>query len=104
MKLIPVIVSAILLVGVILSGCERSPEAKKSRYMAAGRQYLQQKDYARAILQFRNAAQLTPKDPEIYYQLGMAYANAQDYTTAVASFQRVLALKPDHLGAQLGIA
>src|ERR1017187_4887405 len=63
-----------LLLGVLaFVGCMRSPEAKSAAYIEAGKKLLEKKDPARAILQFRNAAQATPKSPEAYYQLGLAY-------------------------------
>ena len=104
MQRIVVVFSAAVLAGVLVSGCARSPEVRRDKFMAAGQQYLQKKDYARAILQFRDAAQVMPKDPEVYYQLGIAYAYSRDYNMAVRSFQRTLALNPHHVGAELGIS
>ena len=56
-----------LLLGVLaFVGCMRSPEAKSAAYIEAGKKLLEKKDPARAILQFRNAAQATPKSAEAY--------------------------------------
>jgi tetratricopeptide (TPR) repeat protein len=85
-------------------GCGRSPEAKRDRYLAAAQKLLQKHDNGRAILQLKNAAQVAPKDAEVYYQLGMVYIAARDYNSAVASFQRALTIKPGYTSAQLRIA
>ena len=54
---------ALLLVVLASAGCMRSPEAKSARYMEVGKKLLQKNDASRAILQFRSAAQLTPRNP-----------------------------------------
>ena len=56
--------AALLVLVLGMLGCTRSPEAKSARFMEEGRKLLEKKDPARAILQFRNAAQATPKNAE----------------------------------------
>jgi len=85
-------------------GCARSPEAKSARYIETGKKLLQQKDVPRALLQFRNAVQVTPKSAEAHYQLGLAYMEASDPRNGYASFRRVLELDPKHKAAQLHVA
>jgi len=86
------------------TGCVRSPEAKSARFMDAGKKFLQKKDAARAILQFKGAAQVTPRNPEIYYQLGLAYLAAGDIGRGVANLRKALELNPKHAAAQLRLA
>jgi tetratricopeptide (TPR) repeat protein len=89
---------------VSLSGCTRSPEARKAAYLKRGRAFLQKHDYAKAILEFRNAAQIAPKDPEPDYLTGVAYQDSDSIGAAIASFQRALRKNPKHTGAQLKLA
>src|SRR5262249_16650835 len=77
---------------------------RKEKYLAAGKQFLEKKDYSRAILQFRNAAQAVPNDPEVYYQLGMAYGLTKDFRMAVSAFRKALAIYPKHVGSQVRMA
>jgi tetratricopeptide (TPR) repeat protein len=93
-----------LTVFLILAGCAGSPRARRDRYLARGKQYLDQGDITRAVLQFKNAAQVAKGDAEVQYQLGRAYLKAQDIQSAVASFRRALALDPKHPAAQLRLA
>jgi len=62
------------------------------------------KDYSRALLEFKNASQAMPKDPEPIYQSGVVYLEAQQIPSAVAAFRKALELNPKHSGAQLKLS
>ncbi len=85
-------------------GCSWSPQAKEARFLERGKKQFQRKDYARAILEFKNAVQAMPQDAEPYYQLGLAYLAASDVKMAAACFRRASELNPKHAGAQLQYA
>ena len=51
------------------------------------------KDYARAILEFRNAARLLPNSAEAAYQLSLAYLDSGDYGSGVAHAKRHVLLR-----------
>jgi TPR repeat protein len=53
---------------------------------------MENKDPRRAALEFKNAAQATPNDPEAYYQLGLAYWDAMDPRASCAAFRKALSL------------
>ncbi len=93
-----------VLAAIVLCGCLRSPEQKEAAYLARGKEYYAKKDYARAILQFRNAAAVKPKDAEPYYQLGLAYMMAHDGDSAMTAFGKALDRNHDHLESQLKMA
>jgi cellulose synthase operon protein C len=92
------------LAAITCSGCRRSPQAKRDRFLADGKAQMARSDYQRAALDFRNAVQAMPGDAESYYQLGLAYTGTQDYLAAIAAFQKALSLNPHHVQAQLRIA
>src|SRR5215472_15461956 len=85
----------------VFSGCASSPEVKSVRHVAAGKALMGKKDVARAILEFKTAAQATPRNSEVHYQLGMAYLATGDMGRGVASLRRALELNPKHIAAQL---
>src|SRR5580658_2420741 len=93
-----------LAIAMALSDCARSPEAKSAAYLEAGKKLLQKNDPARAILQFRNAVQATPKNAEAYYQLSLAFLASGDLADGVASLRKALELNPKHRPAQLRMA
>jgi tetratricopeptide (TPR) repeat protein len=99
-------VNAAVVCLVLLSGsaCSRSVVAKKARYMEAGRRFYDQKDYARAILQFKNATDADPLDPEPDYRLGLAYLDSGEVSPAIQCFRKAAQINPRHAAAQLRLA
>ena len=94
----------IILAAVFLFGCARSPEARRDQYMLKGKQLLKKQDFSRALLEFRNAAQVKSDDPEIYYQMGLAFSGARDFRAAYQAFRKAVTLRPNYAAAQLRIA
>ncbi len=56
------------------------------------------------VVEFRNAIDHLPDDPEAHYQLGLAYLGSGDAQTAMQQFKRAVDLNPNHAGAQLKLA
>ena len=98
--------ASILVAGfcIIQAGCARSPEAQEARYLESGKRMIEKKDYARALIQFRNASKVMPKDAEPYYQAGLVYLERRDWLTAYASLKKAVDLNPKHQQAQLKLA
>ena len=102
---IPVLRIAIaLLIGCGSIACKTSPQKKEGRYLAAGKALLARKEFARASLEFRNAVQTMPADPEAYYQLGVSYLGAGHLVEAAGSFKKAIDLNPKRSDAQLKLA
>jgi len=87
-----------------LCGCGLTREAKEAKFLALGKQQYAKKDYARAVIEFKNATRIAPNDAEAYYQLGLAYAGSEDPRAAYASFKKATDLNPKHADAQLKLA
>jgi tetratricopeptide (TPR) repeat protein len=85
-------------------GCARSPQAREQAALKRGLAQMAKKDYARAALEFRNAAQAMPRDAEPYYQMGLASLAAGDLARAYQAFLKAVQLNPKHSGAQLKLA
>ena len=85
-----------------MGGCSR--RETEARYLQKGTAYLSKWDYARAILEFKNAAAAAPLDAEPYYRLGLTYAKMNDPMLSAASLKRATELNPRHNGAQLKLA
>ena len=84
-----------------LVGCGSSPQAKEAKFLKKGQEYLAKKDYARATLEFRNAANVMPRDAEPHYQTGLVFLETGNMASAVNAFQKATALDPKHAAAQL---
>jgi tetratricopeptide (TPR) repeat protein len=72
--------------------------------MQAGEKLLEKNDPKRAILQFRNAVQATPKNADVYYRLGVAYLAADDIRNGFISLRQAVELNPKHRDAQLRLS
>src|SRR5260370_1416483 len=89
---------------IVIAGCRMSPQAKEAKYLQRGDAFVAKKDYARAVLDFKNASIAMPKDAEPYYRMGVAYLESGDFRSGARMFQRAIALNPSHPGAQLKMA
>jgi len=102
MRRFTIFFSFLLLIGG--SACSRTPEQKKAQFLASGKSYMASKDFVRAGFQFHNATKVAPKDPEPYYQMGLAHLERAGYGEAVAALVKATQLDPKHAGAQLKLA
>lgn len=94
---------AILIVFVAI-GCKSSPQSRERKFLGAGKALLAKKEFARASLEFRNAVQAMPADPEAYYQLGVSYLGSGRLVEAAGSFKKAIDLNPGYSDAQLKLA
>jgi Tfp pilus assembly protein PilF len=99
-----VIVLCSCLACVFLAGCSRNPQRKEAGFLETGQKHLQARDFERAVLDFRNAIQATPKDAEPHYQLGLTYLQSGNPRAAAGEFLNAIKLNPKHVGAQLQVA
>ena len=65
---------------------------------------MQDKDYSRAVLEFRNAVQLTPRSAEAHYNLGLASSEAGMARDALRALRTATELNPKHVKAQMKLA
>jgi tetratricopeptide (TPR) repeat protein len=103
MRDVPLRVAGLLAL-TVLFGCATSPQARRDKYLQRGKNAMAKKRYANAVLDLRNAAKAAPRDPEVQYQLGLAFAATGDVRSAVIAFQNAVALNPKHTGARLELA
>src|SRR4051794_1887988 len=89
---------------VALSSCSQTPGTARGGHLEAGKRLLQQKDYARAVIELKNAIQVAPENPEPYYQLGLADLALGDVRSAAALFRKTTELNPKHVEAQKVLA
>ncbi len=92
------------ILAISLQGCKKSPKEKEAAFLKKGEGFVAGKQYARAILEFRNAIRIMPKDAEPYYRLGIACLDGGDVFDAYRAFHRATELNPKHAQAQLKLA
>jgi putative PEP-CTERM system TPR-repeat lipoprotein len=84
------------------TGCRMG--ASEDRFLSRGKHLVEQKEYARALLEFKNAAKLKPKDAEPYYQMALTFLALGDARAAYANLLRATELNPKHVAAQNKLA
>lgn len=87
-----------------LAACSGTPEQREAKYMERGKKEFAAKQYKKAVIDFKIAAQNMPKDAEPVYQLGMVYLTAGAAKQAVEAFTKAVGLNPNHEGAQYQMA
>ena len=96
--------TAFLMIALVLSGCSRSPEAKKARYLERGDRYFKQEQYREAILEYRNALRIDQKNPIATRQIGFAHYQLGQLGLAFRFLQAAQELEPDNADVRLKLA
>ena len=86
---------------VLLSSCAGNPQKAKTKYLASGQKYMNQKRYGDAALEFRNAIRIDPRFADAYYQLSQAALAQHDWQAAYLSLGKAIDLEPALLDARL---
>src|SRR5947209_1279444 len=95
-------VAVAVLAALTLAGCSR--EATEARHLKRARSFLETQDYARALIEFKNAAAAKPLDDLPYYQIGLIYLKLENPALAASAFKRATQLNPDNAYAQVKLA
>lgn len=90
----------ILVIGVVLSGCQSSEEKAQSHY-ENGLKLVEQEDLVKAKLEFRNALKLNKNLTPALYSLGKIEFVQKNYAGAVRILQSVTATDPKHVDARV---
>lgn len=88
----------------LLLACAKSPAAKEKEFLENGKKALAARDYARAGLEFRNAAQAVKSDAEPYYQLALVDLATGDSGSAYQLLKKATQLNPKHIAALSALA
>ncbi len=86
----------------MLGGCQS--KTAEQGYLQRGKELVARKEYARALIEFKNAARLQPNNPEIYYQASLAYLAMGDYKTAYQGLVKATEVDPKHAAAHNKLA
>lgn len=91
-------IAGVLVLAMMVSGCTSDAELKeKARgHIRIGEANLQAGQYTQALKELLEAEKLTPDDPKVHYDLGIAYERKGFVDDAVKEFQKAISLKPDY--------
>lgn len=79
-----------------LNSMQSSESTDPDHYFNLGNLYVEQQNYAEALINFRKSVELKPDYVGALINVGNCYYMLQDYDKAVATFQEVLQLSPNN--------
>jgi tetratricopeptide (TPR) repeat protein len=85
-------------------GCSKDREVAKREYLASGDAYFEQKQYAEAVVEYRNAIQQDPQFGQARFKLAESYNLLNQQSDAYPEYIRAADLMPDNLEAQVQAA
>jgi tetratricopeptide (TPR) repeat protein len=92
-----------LLALLVVSGCGTA-ESRKARYIQHGQEYYNAGNYDKARVEYRNAAQIDPKDAQVRYLLGQVSERLGDARDAVGQYQAAINENPKLSRARAALA
>jgi len=79
-------------------------QARKARHLEKGQSYLAGGNLEKARVEFQNALQIAPLDPEARFEMGVVDEKLGKIREAAAFYQGTLDVSPEHLGAHRDLA
>src|SRR5690242_16769225 len=98
MKLRSIVVYTI--VALTAMSCSKASGKSTRQYLESGDSFLAKKDFANALIQYRNAVAASPRSGEARLKLADAYAVTRDADNALKEYVRAADLLPDNVVAQ----
>jgi len=99
---IPFFIASLLTVG-CASNQPSKDESRGSVHLQSGVEALHRKDYSAALRSLYESARYTPKVPEVWSNIGVAYAGKGDVVKAEESWKKALTLDPKYHDARLNL-
>ena len=91
----------VLLVAIVIAGCNRSPAERKARHIQRGDQYYSQQRYREAILEYRNALRIDNANTHAIQRLGLAYYQLGELAPSFPFLLKTKELVPDDMETRL---
>ncbi len=98
--------TAVLVCAFMLAGCSNAYQSQQAnepmttgygnRFFEQGNIHLKEKQFHKAIEQYRHALRLNPYSAVIHAALGWAYYNVGNLDAAIAEGEEVMRLEPDN--------
>ena len=80
------------------------PEQKAKGYYESGQKYLDQKDYVKAALEFRNALKVKQDYPDAWFGMAQVEESDKNWNLVAGNLKKVLELDPKYNKARLALA
>lgn len=100
-RFLPFVVLSLAALG--LSACGGA-EARKARHLQNGQTYLIEGKFEKARVEFQNALQIAPTDPEARFEMGVVDEKLNKVREAAQFYQSVIDVSPEHVRARSNLA
>src|SRR6266446_1215460 len=94
-------IALLLSVLVVMTGCSKSPEAKKTQHLERGDQYFAKAQFREAIIEYANVLRIDAKNARAYRQIGLAYYELGELAQALPFLVKLLEFDPEDQDAHL---
>lgn len=98
----PLLAVLAMFASLCLIGCGGA-QSRYTSHMERGRQYLAQGNLKKASIEFRNALQIRPKEPDALYLSGQVAERSGNYRGAVGLYQAAIDTQPDQVQARASL-
>jgi tetratricopeptide (TPR) repeat protein len=88
----------------LATGCARSPEAKKARFLERGDRYFKQAQYREAVIEYRNALRIDGNNAQAIRQLALAHYQLGELAQSFRFLLKAQELEPDNPEIPLKLA
>jgi len=99
----PLLAIALVLLGASLLNACGSAQSRKARYIAHGKEYFAAANYDKARVEFRNAAQIDPKDAEVRLLLGEVSEKLGNRRDAFGQYSAAVSESPKYVAARAAL-
>jgi|GEM_PF-573082 len=79
-------------------------EERKAKYMKRGLAYMEEKNYGKAKIEFKNVLQIDPNDAAGYFNMGLIEEANKNLRRSLAFFNKSLELDPTYVDVKLKLA
>jgi len=94
---------AIMMLFVSIASCG-GKEDRKIKYLEKGKVYLEEKNYDKAKIEFKNVMQIDPKFADAYYFMGRLEEKKRAFRKALSNYKKAVELKPEYTEAKVKLA
>lgn len=94
-----IMIACWIVAAVFFGSCDRSPEAKLTKHVKRGDEYVKEEKFKEAVIEYKNAVKAVPKDSTAHWKLAKASLEAKDIRTAFAELQKTVELDPNNFEA-----
>jgi len=95
--------AALAAIAILMTACGGA-QSRFASYMNRGQEYFARGDFPRALVEFRNAMQIMPKDAEARVMAARTAERLGNVRAALGLYQSVLDSSPENLDARQGLA